>query len=154
MATPFTCEQCQCKFRSSGDLKRHKCGSRGRQKENTEPTTVRCQMCWSVFRRQEYMKRRWAGLRGWDVWHSGRRLWQIYALFEGRILRAVLEAAKRGYGWMKNMKKNACSLRLVWNWGQGGGRTVMEELQQCYMQTCTEGRWNINGVAQVWFDDW
>ena len=40
IAPPFACEQCQQKFRRSGDLKRHKCGSRGMKKENTEPTQV------------------------------------------------------------------------------------------------------------------
>ena len=57
IATPFTCEQCQRRFSRSGDLKRHKCGSRGRKKENTEPTQVQCKMCSRVFRRQGDMKR-------------------------------------------------------------------------------------------------
>ena len=57
IATPFTCEQCQRRFRRSGDLKRHKCGSRGRKKENTEPTQVQCQMCSRIFRQQGNVKR-------------------------------------------------------------------------------------------------
>ena len=32
MAAPFTCEQCQWTFRRSGDLKRHKCRSRNRNR--------------------------------------------------------------------------------------------------------------------------
>ena len=57
MATPFNCDQCQRKLRRSGDLKRHKCVSRGRQKGNAEPTQVQCQMYSRVFRRQGDMKR-------------------------------------------------------------------------------------------------
>ena len=57
IAPPFACEQCQQKFRRSGDLKRHNCGSRGMKKENTEPTQVQCQVCSKVFRQQGDMKR-------------------------------------------------------------------------------------------------
>ena len=47
-------------------------------------------------------------------------------LFEGRILRAaVLEAAKSGGGWMKNLKKIPGVLWLVWNRCQRGKRAVM-----------------------------
>ena len=58
--TPFTCEQCQRTFRRSGDLKRHKCKSRNRnrQRENSsEPTYFQCQKCSREFRRQGDMKR-------------------------------------------------------------------------------------------------